>query len=75
MKKIKKIKKLAEKAGFNYIGGINDNLYDVSTTENLEEFAELLLKDTIKLVEKWGYDSRNDIAYMLAEHYGFKVEE
>jgi len=39
------IRALAELAGISYIGGINNNLYDVCTLENLQEFAKLVIRD------------------------------
>ena len=41
--------------------------------DEIEKFAELIIKDCIDNVKVWEKDSRNHISYMLKRQYG--VEE
>ena len=73
-----KFKLLAVLAGFNLWQDEEWNPGDVVDwscryDDELEKFAELIVKDCIDKVKMYELDSRNHISYMLKRYYG--VEE
>ncbi len=79
-----RIKELAEQAGFQSIVRGDHIVFDISTKENLKEFAELIVAECITTIlkeSKWYWDkdefeSANAVqnaARRVKEHFG--VEE
>ena len=41
----------------------------IATDEELDEFAQMIVKECIDNIEVWEKDSRNHISYMLKQHF------
>ena len=70
-----RILELAEQAGFNLIQHGDHIIYDISTKDNMREFAELIVKECAKFVEetRWMFQpSQEQIARGIKEHFGVK---
>ena len=71
-----KIRELAEQAGFQSIVRGDHIVFDISTKENLKEFAELLIKECADMVESSSLpDAYSEpclavIAEEIKEHFG-----
>ena len=74
-----RIKELAEQAGFNLIQHGDHIIYDISTKENMSEFARLIVQECIRVpYDMWDKAELNaDIAvkieHRIRAHFG--VEE
>jgi hypothetical protein len=74
-----KIRELAEQAGFQSIVRGDHIVFDISTKENLKEFAELIVRECADMVESSSLpDAYSEsclavIAEEIKEHFG--VEE
>lgn len=71
-----RIRELAKQAGIQIKPMILDGEeYDyeevfMDGSDDLNEFAQLIIKDCINNVKEWEKDSRNHISYMLKNHFG-----
>lgn len=74
----KQIRELAEQAGFQSIVRGDHIVFDISTKENLKEFAELIVKKCADMVESSSLpDAYSEpclavIAEEIKEHFGVK---
>jgi len=69
-----RIRELAEQAGFQSIVRGDHIVFDISTKENLKEFAELIVQECVEVV-KWtpSLYSNDEYVKNIKEHFG--VEE
>ena len=69
-----KIRELAEQAGFQSIVRGDHIVFDISTKENLKEFAELIVRECVEVV-KWtpSLYSNDEYVKNIKTHFG--VEE
>ncbi len=67
----KRIGNLAEQAGFNLIQHGDHTIYDISTKENLKEFAESIVRECFSKLKPYLDDQFiDDIESELKEHFG-----
>jgi Na+-transporting NADH:ubiquinone oxidoreductase subunit NqrD len=64
-----KIRELAEQAGFQSIVRGDHIVFDISTKENLKEFAELIVRECIQVSEAHAKDLESQPTDPLLEAY------
>jgi hypothetical protein len=65
----KRIRELAEQAGFQSIVRGDHIVFDISTKENLKEFAELIVKECAGIANKAEPYQSSDL---IRKHFGVK---
>jgi hypothetical protein len=67
----KRIGNLAEQAGFNLIQHGDHTIYDISTKENLKEFAELIVRECVMMADEFELDvNQSGLVDRMKKHFG-----
>jgi len=67
-----RIKQLAEQAGFDLIQHGDHVIYDISTKENMSEFARLIVQECVSICEDHPAWTGRMIGNQIGQHFGVK---
>ena len=69
-----KLKQLAQQAGFGFRDGelYTAKLEHLPITQNMEKFAELIVKECIKIARKADNEDKNYAWFEIQQHFGVK---
>jgi hypothetical protein len=65
-----RIKELAEQAGFNPIQRGDHTVYDISTEENIKQFAELIIRECASQVNFTDLGRGMPYGDLILKHFG-----